>query len=340
MKNFIKYNTLFLLFNIVCFEAFCQKKLPNGTYKIPDSIKATAFYAEIKIVEAARNTTRATGIFANDASISPGFKQEKKLIQFSIFNKPRKDVAFGKNVYQNNWGNAWNYDWKYNETYPLLIITASDSALKITLYSGYIYLPKEKKWKLISTCIYNDTNAIKYLGTINNKKSGAFYTNRWLQRSNGTWKALDSQTNTPPVLRPMPNIDSVAQQQMEEELLRSKLPKDSVAYEEGMFYQTLKEGTGRLVKVTDTLTVHYRGSLFSDGSVFDETKDKPATFPLQRLIQGWQIGLVHCKVGGKMRLFIPSGSAYGIRTRSAEIPPNSILVFDVEVLDAKEKIAK
>ncbi|MFZ1305612.1 MAG: FKBP-type peptidyl-prolyl cis-trans isomerase, partial [Ferruginibacter sp.] len=136
------------------------------------------------------------------------------------------------------------------------------------------------------------------------------------------------------------NIDSLAQQKIEEELLRSKLPKDSIVYEEGMFYQTLKQGTGKLVKVTDTLTVHYKGSLFSDGSIFDQTKNKPATFPLERLIKGWQLGLVHCKVGGKMRLFLPSGSAYGIRTRSANIPPNSILVFDVEVLDTKEKIAK
>jgi FKBP-type peptidyl-prolyl cis-trans isomerase len=111
-------------------------------------------------------------------------------------------------------------------------------------------------------------------------------------------------------------------------------------FEEGMFYQSLKEGTGRLVKVSDTLTVHYKGSLFSDGSVFDETKDKPATFPLERLIKGWQLGLIHCKVGGNMRLYLPSGSAYGIRTRSANIPPNSILVFDVEVLDAKEKIVR
>ncbi len=166
------------------------------------------------------------------------------------------------------------------------------------------------------------------------------YSNRWLQRSNGTWKALDSQTTKPPTLRHMSNIDSLYQQKLEEDMLRSKLPKDSINYEEGLFYQSLKEGSGRLVKVTDTLTVHYKGSLFNDGFVFDQTKEKPATFPLERLIKGWQLGLVHCKVGGKMRLFITSGSAYGIRTRSATIPPNSILVFDIEVLDAKEKIIK
>lgn len=333
----MKYSLLFFLLIISFFGASGQNKISKGAYKIPDSIKATAFYAEIKITETAIKKKLITGISANEASITLGYEKDKKIIQFRFFDKSRPDVAFGKDVYKYGMGNAWNYDWQYNITYPLLIATASDSDANKTLYSGYIYLPKEKKWKLIATRSYADTIIVKFIGTLNSNKSTATYINRWLQRSNGTWKPLDSQTTKSPVLRPMPNIDSVAQQQMEEELLRSKLPKDSVTYEDGMFYQTLKEGTGRLVKVTDTLTVHYRGSLYSDDSVFDETKDKPATFTLQRLIQGWQTGLVHCRVGGKMRLFIPSGSAYGIRTRSAEIPPNSILVFEVEVLDVKEK---
>jgi FKBP-type peptidyl-prolyl cis-trans isomerase FkpA len=336
----MKYSMLFIVLSTVFWGAFGQNKISKGAYKIPDSINATAFYAEIKIIETAKKKKLIKGISANEASVTLGYEKEQKIIHFRFFDKTRADVAFGKDVYKYGMGNAWNYDWQYNITYPLLIATASDSAAHKTLYSGYIYLPNKKKWKLIATRSYDDTIAVKFIGTLNSNKSVTTYSNRWLQRSNGTWKALDSQTTKPPVLRPMPNIDSIAQQQMEEELLLSKLPKDSVTYEEGMFYQTLKEGTGPLVKITDTLTVHYRGSLYSDGSVFDETKDKPATFPLQRLIQGWQIGLVHCKVGGKMRLFIPSGSAYGIRTRSAEIPPNSILVFDVEVLDAKEKIAK
>jgi FKBP-type peptidyl-prolyl cis-trans isomerase len=53
------------------------------------------------------------------------------------------------------------------------------------------------------------------------------------------------------------------------------------------------------------------------------------------LIRGWQIGVPLCKVGGKIRLVIPSNLAYSIRTRAAKIPPNSILVFEIEVVDAK-----
>lgn len=330
---------IFFLLNIFNVNTYCQSNHSKDLYTVPDSIKAVGFYAEIKINEINRNKRPFSGIDANGILLVLANKKQQKKFLFSYFAKPGQYIVYGYNTDTSGHSIAWNFDWKENETYPLLIATASDSAAHKTLYSGYVYLPVEKKWKLIATRSYKDTVGLKYLRNISRKNPATIFSNRWLQRSNGTWKALDSLTK-PPSLRNMSNIDSLAQQKMEEELLRSKLPKDSIVYEEGMFYQTIKEGTGRLVKVTDTLTVHYKGSLFADGSVFDQTKNKPATFPLERLIKGWQLGLVHCKVGGKMRLYLPSGSAYGIRTRSATIPPNSILVFDVEVLEAKEKIAK
>jgi FKBP-type peptidyl-prolyl cis-trans isomerase FkpA len=339
-KRFMKYFFTLFLLNFFCITAFCQNKLLKGTNKIPDSISAIAYYAEIKVTAGGKLKNNIAGITANTATVGLAYNKNQKIIQFHFFDNTMPVVAFGKDAYQYGLDNAWNYYWKDNETYALLIATASDSASHKTLYSGYIFLSNEKKWKLIATRSYNDTNGIKFIGNKIPRKSDITFSNRWLQRSNGSWKALDAQTTKPPSLRQMSNIDSLIQQKEEEEILRSKLPKDSIVYEEGMFYQTLKQGSGKIIKVSDTLTVNYRGSLFSDGSIFDETKDKPATFPLERLIKGWQLGLVHCRVGGKMRLFIPSGIAYGIRTRSAEIPPNSILVFDVEVLDAKEKIVK
>ena len=337
----MKHALLFLLVNLFSFGAFCQNNNSKDLYTIPDSIKATGFYAEIQILnEDAVKKRSFMSISAGGISVIVGYKKEQKMFLSSYFAKPGKYIVYGNGTETFGHAIAWNYNWKANETYPLLIQIASDSAAHKTLYSGYVYLPVEKKWKLIATRSYDDTVSARNFRTESHKNFPAVFTNRWLQRSNGSWKALDSQTTKPPSLRQMSNIDSLAQQKMEEEILRASLPKDSVSYEDGMFYQTVKEGTGRLVKVSDTLTVHYKGSLFADGSVFDQTKQKPATFPLERLIKGWQLGLVHCKVGGKMRLFITSGSAYGIRTRSATIPPNSILVFDVEVLDAKEKIAK
>ena len=339
----MKYSFMCFLLNTICVISFCQNNNSKDYYTVPDSIKATSFYAEMKISETGRSKKKINGISADRAVVGMAYKKGQKAITFrsGYFHGILKFMSYGVDVHCPDASSCfWNYEWKENETYPLLIASAGDSASNRTLYSGYIFQPDEKKWKLITTFSYDSATTIKFTGNKADKKSTITFSNRWLQRSNGSWKALDSQTTKPPSLRQMSNIDSLAQQKLEEDLLRSKLPKDSIVYEEGMFYQMLQEGTGRLVRVTDTLTVHYRGSLFNDGSVFDETKDKPATFPLERLIKGWQLGLVHCKVGGKMRLYLPSGSAYGIRTRSAEIPPNSILVFDVEVLDAKEKISK
>lgn len=335
----MRYCMLFLLFNIFCMDAFCQKGDWKGLYNVADSIKVTGFYAEVKVTDT-NSKRRGSWIIANKTAVGLDIIKGEKNIGFRLFEDKNNHVVSGNDVNLSNFQYKWKYAWKENETYPLLIMSASDSATNRTLYSGYIFLPTEKKWKFIATRRYDDTTTIKYTVIQRRKKNGATFTNRWLQRSNATWKALDSQTTKPPALRHMSNIDSLFQQKTEEDLLRSKLPKDSITYEDGVFYQSLKEGTGRLVNVSDTLTVHYKGSLFNDGSIFDQTKQKPATFPLERLIKGWQIGLSHCKVGGKMRLYICSGSAYGIRTRSATIPPNSILVFDVEVLDAKEKISK
>ena len=90
-----------------------------------------------------------------------------------------------------------------------------------------------------------------------------------------------------------------------------------------------------MVSVEDTVTIFYKGYLFSNGQVFDQTGEKPASFPLKRLIRGWQIAVPLLKVGGKIKLVIPSDLAYSIRTRAAKIPPNSILVFEIEVLDAR-----
>jgi len=309
-------------------------------YAVPDSIKATGFYAEVKITETPKLKKNSGGISANSASMIMSHEKDRPLIQFRFFDKARPDIVLGKDVYAYGPGNAWNYNWKYDQGYPLLILTASDSATRKTIYSGYIYLPDEKKWKLIATRVYADTFSIKSISTGSRKSTAARYSNRWLLRSNNTWKGLDSQTIKPPSLRPMSNIDSLYQQQLEEDALRASLPKDSAVYKEGIFYQLIKEGTGRLVHVTDTVVVFYRGTLFSNNIMFDETKEKPATFPLGRLIKGWQIGLPNCRVGGKIRLYIPSGSAYGIRTFAATIPPNSTLVFDVEVVDTREKIIK
>lgn len=97
----------------------------------------------------------------------------------------------------------------------------------------------------------------------------------------------------------------------------------------------LKEGTGEAtVQMGDTVQVHYTGT-FTDGSKFDSSVDRgqPATFPLGRVIPGWQTGMLGMKVGGKRKLVIPWKFAYGEQGRPPRIPPKSDLTFEIELLN-------
>ncbi len=106
----------------------------------------------------------------------------------------------------------------------------------------------------------------------------------------------------------------------------------------GLVVVTLKEGTGASPKETDTVRVHYRGTLV-DGKEFDSSykRGQPAEFPLNGVIKCWTEGVQKIKVGGKARLVCPSAIAYGERGAGASIPPNSTLVFEVELLDIVAK---
>lgn len=101
----------------------------------------------------------------------------------------------------------------------------------------------------------------------------------------------------------------------------------------GLQYKVLKEGNGVSPKATDNVKVHYHGTLL-DGKVFDSSVERgqPAEFPLNRVIPGWTEGLQLMKKGAKYRFFIPPGLAYGAQG-AGSIGPNSLLIFDVELID-------
>ena len=100
----------------------------------------------------------------------------------------------------------------------------------------------------------------------------------------------------------------------------------------GLQYEILTEGTGPKPTASDKVTCHYHGTLI-DGTVFDSSirRGQPATFPLNMVIKGWTEGLQLMTVGSKWRFFIPPHLGYGDRQVSAQIGPNSTLIFDVEL---------
>ncbi len=109
-------------------------------------------------------------------------------------------------------------------------------------------------------------------------------------------------------------------------------PVDSVAE---LQVTDITEGTGDVVPEGATITAHYTGALCKDGTIFQSSHDfgSPVTFGLDQVIGGWTKGVPGMKVGGVRRLVIPAELAYGEHSPAPNIPPNSDLVFDIELVN-------
>ena len=118
-------------------------------------------------------------------------------------------------------------------------------------------------------------------------------------------------------------------------LEKNKTERDVKVTDSGLQYLVIKEGSGKLPGPTDTVEVHYKGTLL-DGSEYDSSykSGKPAQFPVNQVIKGWTEALQKMKVGAKWKLFVPPALAYGKMGRPS-IPANSLLVFEVELLNIK-----
>lgn len=123
-----------------------------------------------------------------------------------------------------------------------------------------------------------------------------------------------------------------ARLQGEELLAKAASEADAVRTDSGIVFRSINAGTGANPTATDTVRVHYVGTL-ADGTVFDSSRERgePAEFALNQVIPCWTEGVQRMKVGETAKLVCPSNLAYGERS-AGSIPPNSTLFFDVELL--------
>ena len=106
----------------------------------------------------------------------------------------------------------------------------------------------------------------------------------------------------------------------------------------GIIITELVAGTGESPAPEQEVKVHYHGTL-TDGTVFDSSRnlDEPATYPLNRVLPCWSVGIVKMKVGGKARLVCPPESAFGDRGAPPRVPPGAVVVYEVELIEIVQK---
>src|SRR6187401_2412872 len=122
-----------------------------------------------------------------------------------------------------------------------------------------------------------------------------------------------------------------------EKFLQDNAAKEGVVTTaSGLQYKVITDGTGKSPKATDTVLVHYAGTLIN-GTEFDSSykRKEPIEFPLNRVIPGWTEGVQLMKEGAKFKFFIPSKLAYGSKGAGAKIKPDETLIFEIELLKVR-----
>ncbi|MFC3151699.1 FKBP-type peptidyl-prolyl cis-trans isomerase [Litoribrevibacter euphylliae] len=130
-------------------------------------------------------------------------------------------------------------------------------------------------------------------------------------------------------------VEAEANLQIGKDFLESNKSKGGIKVtESGLQYEVIEEGKGEIPESTSRVKTHYHGT-FIDGNVFDSSVERgePATFPVNGVIRGWTEALTMMPVGSKWKLYIPSELAYGSQGASGAIPPNTALIFEIELLE-------
>lgn len=287
------------------------------------------------------------GIATNQSKLFYSFKKNTRKIIFEVPNASQL-VTTGLNTKIRSKNKVeWKIADEVENQYKLYIATATDSAKNFIVYSGYIYFTTQNKWKLIASFKINGTtesinNAHTFKSATVTANVEQLFTDTWIQGDNGSWNKLQNNGVQKPIVVPMFDIDSAnsaIKDSLAIQVLINAGQTDAKEYKNGLYFTLMKKSTNpTVVKVTDTVSIYYKGYILGTELIFDQTSKESRTFPLGRLIKGWQIGLEGTHVGDKVKLIIPSGLAYGIRTRSPMILPNSVLVFEIETVYAKPVI--
>jgi FKBP-type peptidyl-prolyl cis-trans isomerase FklB len=126
----------------------------------------------------------------------------------------------------------------------------------------------------------------------------------------------------------------------EDFLAANKSKEGVITLPSGLQYKVITQGTGPKPTTSDTVVCNYRGTL-TNGTEFDSSykRGQPATFPVSGVIKGWTEALQLMPVGSKWQLFVPGNLAYGERSPAPQIPPNSTLIFEVELISIQAKNA-
>ncbi|HEV7782818.1 MAG TPA: DUF3472 domain-containing protein, partial [Chitinophagaceae bacterium] len=197
-----------------CFAVLlsCLTTIANATvkdstilYSLPDSVKAVQFMAEINVQSVSEKKAGWTGIRTDAGTLALVTGKAGKKVIFECYGEATPVTTGLKSLAMKKGEIVFDYEWQLNETYKLLIATASDSAENFSLYSGYIFLPKENKWKLIGTYrISGRWNTIQAPGSFSSggRKSSVQSSigQVWCQRNTGSWKNMKTDAQTPPVV--------------------------------------------------------------------------------------------------------------------------------------------
>jgi hypothetical protein len=336
----MKLTALLLLF---CINAAAQRNLLHN-WPVSDTTRAVSFYTELVLYpQAVAAKNGYAGIVVEGVGLEVETPKKSRFAVSLTVPKGSSVIASGTGVKQGKGKLSFPIEATPAGAYKLLLVKAYDSAQHFSLLSGYAFLPHLQKWKLVGTVRKGGYGFIKEAATVSTtgrKRVLQSFSNTALLRGNNSGRNRDGAPVTIAVPYWRDEADSAGRALAEQAIILGAIGrKETPALQahQGIYYHIQTPGAGRQVKVTDTLTVYYKGYLFGDSTaVFDQTAaGKPARFPLNNLIPGWKIGLPLLNTGGKIMLVIPSGLAYSIRTRSAKIPPNSILVFEIEVLKAE-----